>query len=240
MYTPKNKGGLGLPDLQKYFYAAQLAQPSRFHSQQPHAIWMDMESYSCHPEPIFHIMWLSMKERPTILYPILSVSLEIRDRLTRTQKFKSPHNPLAPLLKNREFTPGLNPHTFEWWTNKGLIRIADLCDHKGMVSERILIDKYKMPPAERYRFTQIHHSVQTVARKGGLVTLTPMEHLCKQYDKIRGHISAIYTIMMYDSTKLNYMKHWEQDFQETLDLEEWHAISETASRSLINTSHYRG
>lgn len=32
------------------------------------------------------------------------------------------------------------------------------------------------------------------------------------------------------------MVQWEQDFQETLDLEEWHSISETASRSLTITS----
>lgn len=127
MYTPRQKGGFGLPDLQNYFYAAQLAQLSRFHSQQPHAIWMTMESYSCRPEQISHIIWLLMKNRPIILCPTLSFSLEIWDRLSRTQKFKSLHNPLAPLLKNRAFTPGLSPLVFKRWTKKGLIQIADLC-----------------------------------------------------------------------------------------------------------------
>lgn len=37
MYTPKRKGELGLPDLLKYFYVAQV---TKFHSQQPQTIWM--------------------------------------------------------------------------------------------------------------------------------------------------------------------------------------------------------
>lgn len=37
LYTPKKKGGLGVPDLLKYFYAAQLAQ---------------LDSHSLHPHPL--------------------------------------------------------------------------------------------------------------------------------------------------------------------------------------------
>lgn len=32
LHAPKGKGGLGFPDLLKYYYAAQLAQITRFHS----------------------------------------------------------------------------------------------------------------------------------------------------------------------------------------------------------------
>lgn len=66
--------------------------------------------------------------------------------------------------------------------------------------------------------------------------MSPMEHMCGQYDKIRGHISAMYTILMHVSVKFTYITQWEQEIQETLDLEAWHSIALTASRSLINTS----
>lgn len=66
-----------------------------------------------------------------------------------------------------------------------------------MLAERSLVEKYQLTISERYRLTQIHYYVQTLAHKGDLATMTPMEHLCRQYDKLRGHISAIYTILMY-------------------------------------------
>ena len=199
LYTPRRKGGLGLLYLLKYFYAAQVAQLSRFHSQRQQAIWMIMESRSCRPSPISHLMWLPTNERPAILCPTLSLSLDIWDRLSRTHKFRSPHTPLAPFLQNKTFTPGLTPQAFNWWTNKGLMRIADLCDHKCMLSERAMIDKYHMPSTEGYRFTQLTHYIRTLARKGDLSTSTPMEQLCRQYDKIKGHISVVYSILSYVS-----------------------------------------
>lgn len=156
LFTPKQKGGLRLPDLLKYFHAAQLTQLTKFQSQQPYALWMITESYSCHPKLISHIMWLPMKDRPTIL-PSLSLSLGIWDILSRSQKFKSPYKPLAPLLHNKDFTLGLTPPAFEWWPNKGFMRIADLCDQKGILSKSLLIEKHQLPKPEHFRYTQIHH-----------------------------------------------------------------------------------
>ena len=227
---------MGLPDLQKYFYAAQLAQLSRFHSKRSQAIWMIMESYACRPSPTSHILWLPPKDRPTILCPSLSFSLDIWDRVSRTQAFKSPHSPLAPLLRNRAFTPGLDPVAFQWWTNKGLLRIADLCDRGKVLSEQVLREKYQMPLIECYRYVQICHFIQMLARQGDLEVHTPMEYLCVRYDSLRGHISELYAMLMSSSTKLNYMLRWEEDLQETFDLNKWCELAETASKSLINTS----
>lgn len=47
LYNPKQRGGLGVPDLAKYHYAAQLAQLIRFNTQQSHSLWMQAE-----PSPI--------------------------------------------------------------------------------------------------------------------------------------------------------------------------------------------
>lgn len=81
-----------------------------------------------------------------------------------------------------------------------------------------MIDKYQMPLTEHYRYAQIYHFVQTLARKGDLAGSTPTEYLCSHYDNIIGHITAIYPILMNVSTKLNYMIQWEKDSEESIDL----------------------
>lgn len=191
LFTPKTERGTRASRPAKIFLCSPIGT-TKFHSQQPQTLWMAMESHSCCPKPISHIMWLPMKERLIILCPSLSLSLDIWDTLTRTQNFKSPHNPLAPLLRNGDFTPGLTPPAFEWWSNKGLLQIADLCNNKGMLSKRTLIEKYQLP--EHFRYIQIYHYMQTLSRKGDLTSMTPMENMCRQFDKLRGHISAtVYT-----------------------------------------------
>lgn len=107
LYTPKQKGGLGLPDLLKYFHAAQLAQLTKFNSQKPHTLLI--ESYSFQFKPISHIMWLPTRDRPQILCPSLSLSLGIWDRLSKSHNFKLPHTPISSSPANQGLHPG--PHS---------------------------------------------------------------------------------------------------------------------------------
>lgn len=121
LYTPKQKGGLAVPDLLKFFYVAQLAQLIRFHSHLHHPLWMQVESYSCRFRRISYAMWLSVQDRTLILCPSLSLSFRIWDRLSKSHNLKSPHCPLAPLQGNRDFTPGLTPPTH---FNGGPIKVS--------------------------------------------------------------------------------------------------------------------
>lgn len=107
LYAPRRGGGLRTPDLLKYFYAAQLAQLAKFHSTQPHPIWMQMEAYACQGRPIVHILWLTPKERPPILCPALSFSMEIWNRLNLTHL--NPSIPLWPLFLEIGNSPWISP-----------------------------------------------------------------------------------------------------------------------------------
>lgn len=236
LYAPRIKGGLGVPNLVRYFEAAQLAQLIRTHSGLPQPSWMKLESSPYPTKPISHLMWLHMKDRPIILCPTLSFSLSLWDRLQKPFTFRSPHAPLAPLTGNPEFTPGLNPQRLLWWTNKGLIRIADLCDHRGILSKQFLIEKYQLPNTELYHYVQIVHFLKTLQRKADIMTFTPMEYLCRSFDKHKGHISNIYGIFSSKSEKLFYMQKWEQDIEETMEMDTWYNTAQLASKGYINTS----
>lgn len=124
-------------------------------------------------------------------------SFSIWDRLSKPYNFKSPHSPLASLLRNKDFTPGLTPLAFKWWSNRGFLRIADLHDHKGLLFKQTLIEKHQMPDSEQFRYTQRTHYMHTLSHKCNLVTMLPMEYLCHRYDKSHGHTSEIYTILTY-------------------------------------------
>lgn len=121
-------------------------------------------------------------------------------------------------------------------TNKGLLRIADICDHRGILTRKALEDKHQLPISEFFRYTQIVHFLSKISRNSDIATMTPMGYLCIQYDKIREHISEIYTVLTNCTEKLEYMKRWEADLQESIDLDEWHNLAQGAMKSIINTS----
>lgn len=93
LFTTQLKGVLGVPDLTKHFYAAQLAQLIHFHSQSINCLWMRMESPHLLSTLISHLMWLKARDRPGILCPTFSFSLGLWDRLAKRYGFKSPHTP---------------------------------------------------------------------------------------------------------------------------------------------------
>lgn len=47
--TPKRMGGLGVPNLLKYFQAAQVVYPIKFHSNHYPLAWMQIEASLCSP-----------------------------------------------------------------------------------------------------------------------------------------------------------------------------------------------
>lgn len=141
--------------------------------------------------PIRHLLWLCPKERPIILCPTLSFSLILWDRLAARYGFKSPYTPLAPLLQNPASTLCLHPHNCTWWMNKGLLHIADLCDHRGVLLQACLRER---------------HFLHTLKCKSNLTSSTSMEYLCKTFDRHTGHISKLYSMLTNSPIKLFYME----------------------------------
>lgn len=56
--------------------------------------------------------------------------------------------------------------------NKGLIRSADFCEHKGILSIQTLQEKYQLPDSEIHRYSQIVHFLKTLQHTSDLTTST--------------------------------------------------------------------
>lgn len=63
-----------------------------------------------------------------------------------------------------------------------------------------------------------------------------MESLCNNFDKLKGHLSIICSILTSILAKLGYMERWQRDLNESLELKDWHTLDQNVLRSLVNTS----
>lgn len=163
--------------------------------------------------------------------PLGTFLLLLWHRWTKTYTFKSPHTPLTPLFQKPTFTLGLDPQIFNWWANKGFL--TNRWFSWSYWRKLFLIEKYQLPKSE---FSRYCHFINSLTCNFGMKSMTPMEYLCTNFDKLKGNISIIYSILTSIPVKLGYMEQWERDLNETLELKDWHTLAQNALASLVNIS----
>lgn len=124
-------------------------------------------------------MLLRTQDRTFILCLTLLFSLDLWKRLVARHGFKSPHTPLAPLLHNAAFSPGLHPNHFSWWMNKGLLCIADLYNHRGALSQTWLREQYQFPDSEMFRYLQLMNFLHSLKCEPDQSSSISIEHVCR-------------------------------------------------------------
>lgn len=158
LLRPKALGGLGVPWIAKYYYAAQVGQMALWQTVSDVPLWVSLEAYLCHPVAVNNLLWLPPKDRLGISNPITSHSLKIWDRVKFTGKLMSRGAPLLTLRGNPIFLPAFKqPGAFFHWRMKDLLRVPKLLTASGILSFATLKDRYGLPQGELFRYLQICH-----------------------------------------------------------------------------------
>lgn len=105
LFLTKLKGGLGLPNFSSYYYAAQLSQLPKYHSNMETPLWVAVESVDIDPISVANMLWLQPKDRVHISNPITKHCLAIWDKCKSSHNLQSSHNPLLPFKPS--FLPSL-------------------------------------------------------------------------------------------------------------------------------------
>lgn len=133
LFTPKLRGGLGAPDLTKYYYAAQLKQLIGFHSKWVNTLWTQLESTHLPSTPISLLMWLKARDIPAYY--------------------------VRRCLFPWDFGTGWPKDTD---SNKGFLHHMDIWEDRAMMSRSTLQEKYLLPTGELFRYSQITHFLNSL------------------------------------------------------------------------------
>lgn len=114
-----------------------------------------------------------------------------------------PH--IAPLFGNPLFPPEMQPERFGWWLNKGLYRIGDYLNYRGICPPSYFTGSLEMTPAESLHLQQIYHFVNSLRKEGSdLGVQTMFENRCIQDAAMRGDISMLYKLLADSTARLSY------------------------------------
>lgn len=159
---PKSRGGIGLPDLRKYYTACHLTRIADWNIHTHKKSWIVLEN-ALSPLPLHLLPWLPLKHRPQSIatHPLLYLSLLEFRKASTNGNLASVPGPLTTLRGNPAFSPG-TPINFlqKEWPHEDVLVLHNYPDEK-IVSLDKLREMSKTSSFSFWTYRQIRHFLET-------------------------------------------------------------------------------
>lgn len=156
MQLPKVKGGMAVPKLQDYFYAAQLRAVFCWCNGKYIARWKDIEmKEQASPLQVLITDRELFKREETMLGSISKFTLEIWHLVINKYNLQTEAKILRWLSHDKRFKPGVNDQGFESWAQRGITAMCTLLERGELQSFQALREKFGLDARELYRYFQV-------------------------------------------------------------------------------------
>ena len=243
MERPKACGGLSLPNLRSYYWAANLNAISLWLKELDDTApaWLQIELATSRPHSLHALLCASL---PTIVNNvngnvIVNQSLRILKQLKKCLGIQN-ISIYSPITNNHLFQPSLLDNGFKIWRDKGIHSIRDLYFENTFASFEQLSAKYELTNAHFFRYLQIRDFVRKkFPNFPNLPPLSCLDSLLKVNLLKRGRVSMIYAeIMNILSPSVSHIREeWVNDIGVTLSDEEWEMALFRVHASSICSRH---
>ena len=241
LYLPYDRGGLAVPNIQWYYWAAQLRSTMFYFASDLTPAWLDIEKCSVEPKLPLNLYLYSAEAKklkkdtknPFVLNTI-KVWFEAQTFIRETLSVSR----FSPIWGNQKFTAGREDSGFQLWARKGLQSFKDLYRDNILMSFDDLVNFYDIPRKHFFKYLQLKSFLMSAqGRNLSEPPLSILEKLVSANCNSKGHISAFYNTIRsasYESSE-DKLASWSQDLQEDISLADWKYICTKAQTQTINT-----
>lgn len=209
----KIKGGIGLPDLYKYYLACHPTRIADWNIHYNKKLWVYIEN-SFSRFPIQDL--LRPRHRPTesLTHPLIHPPLVAFTWAAKSTTLSSVPGPLATLRGNPDFPPGnIGPYLSREWPYRDM-RMQHFFSKGTPCSYDHLVDMSLTKSFPFWTYRQIQNFLFTQPTPSTWTRqLTPFESLCKRKTPQRHLISFIYTLLLEEpnTTSEPALKAWDRE-----------------------------
>lgn len=228
LMCPKELGGLNLPDLRNYYFAAQLRSMVAWVCQEEDTIWCRMEQGDCPDIFLDTAPFISLdawsKTKKKITNEWVKTTLSTWSNIRKTLNLPGSICRLIRIHHNPEFPPASG---FKNWAENGLIMLCQIVENGNLMSFQQLQQKYDLPGQDFYKYLQLRHYLH----KHNLMTSlqAPPSNIEQFFTSvikkalINRHISYLYKILQEESTEntQDIMGKWELEMNIIIKDEDW-------------------
>ena len=230
IHLPKDKGGLGLPNLKNYYWAAQINAIVAWIGNDREAIWTQIEQDSVRGTSLSVLPFIDIKSVNKIKIKNEWIKHTLKVWTTVKKMLRGPETISRAMLivGNIEFPPSVWDSGFRRWANKGLCTINQLFKETEFKSFPQLQEQFGLPSNDLYRYLQIRHYI-TSHKERELLTKNPNEieeyfiSVLERHFPTKKHISNIYKrLTAGTSQSTNYIKEkWELELNVIIEDSTW-------------------
>lgn len=238
LYLPFDRGGLRLPNMKFYYWAAQLRAAMFYFMNKDVPIWVEMESSSTEL-PLCSYMYSA--QRKTLLKqthnPFLRNTISIWHDAHTFLNENIKLSCFTPIWRNDSFKPGRQDVGFKQWIDLGISKMKDLFNDHTLMSFQQLVDKYNLPRKHFFKYLQIRSFIHAQSKTYATPPLSQLEQYTVNHLQGRGQLSKLYNILL-NSSKENshsYLSSWRNDLHIDITTEEWEKACSSAQTQSINT-----
>lgn len=240
LYLPYDRGGLQCPNVQWYYWAAQLRTIMFYFSTESPPSWVNMESAEVAQGLTLkrYIYSANLKHhRKNCSNPIVLNMINVWYVVKK--HFGIPNNLscYSPIWGNTDFKPGKLDAGFKKWADKGIKSIKDLYSSNKFQSFEELVSTFNIPRNHFFKYLQIRNFV-FVAQNNSLdrPELNSLETEMVKDCYARGLISHLYRSIAAESkeSSINKLEAWRKDLKEDLCESDWTEACQEAQTQTIS------
>lgn len=232
----KDNGGLALPNMRKYYDAAQLTPLLYWGNEEYGSRWKELESSIISRYPLQAVIGdpsLVLKA-DWFVNPWIGCTLSVWERIINTCKIQR----LVRLFRwpafDTDFIPNRGDIGFQTWIGKGFTNYFSCLDRNKILSFQSLQEKCGLERSDFYRYLQIRHYINQECNYNNLTEAESEFYRIfrsSQTSLPSKSISALYNILLgaENGSTLYIKERWERDAGIVISEEMWKGIWEFQS-----------
>uniref|UniRef100_A0A3P9LQY6 Reverse transcriptase domain-containing protein n=1 Tax=Oryzias latipes TaxID=8090 RepID=A0A3P9LQY6_ORYLA len=236
LQLPKDKGGMSLPNLKLYFFAAQMCYICCWCDSEYYSRWKEIETcVSEHPIQTL----LGEEDLPnnitTSLNPITTYTMELWQKVARQLKLKKEKKILKWIYLDKDFKPAKDDSTFNQWRTKVVTAFATITNKNKMRDFQDLKVEFGLTNHDFFRYLQVREYFNKAIRSEEGSEQNPvLEVIIGAYQhKTSKTISKLYRslISCQKNTTLYVKEKWEKEMSITISEKEWYSTCASTQSS---------
>lgn len=243
IYLPYDRGGLQCPNIQWYYWAAQLRSIMFYFSSENKPAWVDLESRSVSPSLPLHLFLYSADRKSLRKNTNNPIVLNMIDIWFDTSKYLN-SNPswsrFSPIWGNANFKPGSSDPGFRTWAEKGLRAVQDMYRTDNIfMSFSEISNKYDIPKTHFFKYLQIRNFILSSQNYSLDIPITSsLETAITGHCYDKGLISSLYNLLTSgsDESSKHKLRLWLEDIGDEISPEDWEEACMKAQKQTINSN----
>ncbi|KAM8977104.1 adhesion G-protein coupled receptor G2 [Pelodytes ibericus] len=231
----KDRGGLGLPDVESYYKATLLSRIVEW-SIPAKKLWVSLEQRSLNvPIPIAAWVPDNQKVVADHTHPTVPGTIKLWKNLKGIPDLINHPTPLLSIIENVNFQRGASSSTFRdfFHSHTPYPRLGHFVQNGQIKEITTLTGVATNTPLNRFLYAQVRQYIQSLpGNNNPVVSLTTMESLCLESEPQRRLISTLHSLLVNIkyTTKPYFIREWEADCKVDLTDSQWKKIATVAHK----------